>query len=761
MQPQITQIGKMSIRAVPKMLAFIALMLFAVIARTDLSAQSLEQWTTWGDASMERGEYYGASRFYAGALNMDGGRMSLQWKQAEACRLSNQYDKAAELYQRVYGKDAGRTYPDALRWLGEMQLCNGSYDEAEQTWTRVLQKEKDKNSVTAQRARNAIAGCTIAREALAAPRDIVLEHLPQPVNTYDSEFGARIGPDSALYFSSLRGELNKDGEVVDTAAYRTRIHRTEQTATGWDTPTVIDVIGHLGSQANSSWTLSGKWMLFTHCPDDGPCRIHYSPFNAVDLIPTPLEGLGSEMSTQPMIVLWEDREMLLFVSDRPGGQGGMDIWQARLENGAAVEVYPLGGAVNTPGNERSPWYDAASATLWFSSDFHPGMGGYDIFTSRFENDVFQAPVHAGVPLNSPANDLYPTFYPARNEGWLTSNRIGSFAAKGETCCNDLYRFQLPADEVIVARGTDDSTTGRSTVAASIARIEELRQRLPLKLYFHNDDPEPRSWSTTTEQDYATAYRRYRGLIPEYEREGDVDALRSFFSDDVDRGYLELAELVIALRQVLEAGVPVVLDVRGHASPLAANDYNINLSTRRIESLRNHLRMASNGALRPYLDGTAGNKASLSINVLPFGEEQAPPGISDDVRDLKRSVYAVEAARERRISVESVRMMMPDQGPSVEFQKQQAGRLKQDKERDFTFMIRNQGARPMRLLDSKADCGCTAAELPEGDIAPGQSVPVVIHFNGRAPEGPLDRTVTIRTNGIPERIELTIEGEIVP
>src|SRR5690606_36451020 len=109
-------------------------------------------------------------------------------------------------------------------------------------------------------------------------------------------------------------------------------------------------------------------------------------------------------------------------------------------------------------------------------------------------------------------------------------------------------------------------------------------------------------------------------------------------------------------------------------------------------------------------------------LLPFGEEQAPPGISDDVRDLKRSVYAVEAARERRISVESVRLMTPDQGPSVEFQKQQAGRLKQDEERDFTFMIRNQGAQPMRLLDSKADCGCTAAELPEGDIAPGQSVP---------------------------------------
>jgi len=762
MQPQISQMRQMSFRKVPKMLAFIALLMLAVITNTGLHAQSLEQWTIWGDASMERGEYYGASRFYAGALNMDGGRMSLQWKQAEACRLSNQYDKAAELYQRVYGKDAGRTYPDALRWLGEMQLCDGDYDAAEETWKKVLQKEKDKNSITAQRARNAIAGCAIAREALATPRDIVVEHLPQPVNTYDSEFGGRIGPDSALYFSSLRGELNKDGEVVDTSAYRTVILRSAETTTGWDLPTTLpDAINGSGDNGNTTWTFDGKHMLFTRCEKGASCKIHIAPIDGGSEA-TPLPGLGEDLvSTQAMVVDWEDREMLLFVSDRPGGQGGMDIWQARLENGVAVEVHPLGGSVNTPGNERSPWYDAASATLWFSSDFHPGMGGFDIFTSRFENDEFQTPVHAGVPLNSPANDLYPTYYPSRNEGGLTSNRIGSFAAKGETCCNDLYRFRLSLDEVPVAKEDEPIAVTRTSIQASVHRVEELRQRLPLKLYFHNDDPEPRSWSTTTEQDYATAYRRYRGLIPEYEREGDVQSLRDFFRDDVDRGYLELAELVLALRDVLDAGVPVVLDVRGHASPLAVNDYNINLSMRRTESLRNHLRLTSNGALRPYLEGTAQNGATLSINLLPFGEEQAPPGISDDVRDLKRSVYAVEAARERRISVESVRLLTPDKGTSVEFQKQQAGRLKQDKERDFTFIIRNQGERPMRLLDSKADCGCTAAKLPEGDIAPGQSVPVVVHFNGRAPEGPLDRTVTIRTNGTPERIELTIEGEIVP
>ena len=162
-------------------------------------AQSLEQWTRWGDAAMARGEHYGATRFYDGALAIDGGRLSLQWKQAEACRLSHQYDRAAALYDRVHKKDQGRTYPEALRWLGEMQLSMGDPDAAERTWNRVLQKEKDKGSVVARRAENALIGCGLAR-ALRPDSTIRLEHLPQPINSYDSEFGARIGPDSLLWF---------------------------------------------------------------------------------------------------------------------------------------------------------------------------------------------------------------------------------------------------------------------------------------------------------------------------------------------------------------------------------------------------------------------------------------------------------------------------------------------------------------------------------------------------------------------------------
>lgn len=732
-----------------------------VLAQPLAFGQSVGQWTSWGDAAMERQEFYGASRYYAGALELEPGRMNLQWKAAEACRLSHQYSKSAGYYDKVQHKDMGRTYPLALRWLAEMQMCQGAYADAKRNWNKLLQKEKDKDSITADRAAAGIAGCDLAVAALAAPTDAIVEHLPQPVNTYDSEFGARIGPDSALYFTSLRGALNRDGEVIDTAHYRARIFRSGPRVAGWQEPTTITDTTALGDAANSAWSLDGKRMFFTRCVEGSPCRIHSGRYDGTTLVDEgPLAGLGEAMSTQPMVARWDGREMLLFVTDREGGIGGMDIWQAELQNRQAKFLSPLGRPVNTPGDERTPWYETTANVLWFSSDFLPGMGGFDIFSAAFGNDVFATPVNAESPINSPANDLYPSYYPSRNEGWFTSNRIGSFASKGETCCNDLYRYSSPSAPVATVVLDPDPVQVRSTILTE--RLISLQQRFPLKLYFHNDDPDPRSWETSTPQTYGQTYARYKALVPDYEREQEEpSALQTFFRDDVDHGYQELRALIDALEPVLAEGGTATLEVRGHASPLARNDYNQKLSQRRIESLRNHLRTVDDGRLRAYMDGSAENGATLTIRELPFGEERSAGGVSDDLGDLKRSVYSVAAARERRIEIEALQVLKNDRTSTTERFVASLGQMAQGEPRDVLFKVTNKGDVPMRLLSSKADCGCTTAQLPDAPIAPNDQALITVRFNGRAPDGPLKRTVVVDTDGDPARIELVIEGTVVP
>ncbi len=732
----------------------IALLALATATVHTINSQSLAQWTTWGDAAFAKGEYHGASRFYSGALELEPGRMSLQWKQAEAYRLSNQYEQAAALYERVHRKDMGRSHPDALRWAGEMQMSSGAYPEAQRSWQNVLQKEKDKNSFIGQRARNALEGCDLALEV--GPTDTVtIEHLPAPVNTYDSEFGARIGPDSVLYFSSLRGKVNENDEVQDTTNYHTSIYHSKEVGTRWENPIDLEPNGLKGDVANTTWTSDGQWMLFTSCPSGEACRIMIRGVPGRS-DPKQLPGLGTlSSSTQPMVASIAGREWLYFVSDGSPGTGGMDIWLAELVDGTAVDPQPLGPPVNTPGNERSPWFEQHSRTLYFSSDFLPGLGGYDVFIAQQQSDgQFASPLNAGKPINSPANDLYPSYDPLRNEGWITSNRVGSFAAKGATCCNDLYRFRMIEPPVIGQLITpSDSVPATSEIENKVA---QLQAEFPLKLYFHNDDPEPRSWKTSTDQDYGRTFDRYRSLLPEYdERNEDKDHFRRFFSEEVERGQMQLAKLAMALAPVLENGEQVTLEVRGFASPLARNDYNANLSLRRIESLRNYLQKANSAALAPYMDSTASNGGILRIRALPFGEDRSASNVSDDLRDQERSVYSVPAARERRIEVE--RILLEPGEREVIFP---IGTVHQGEERIFKFAIYNSSSVPLRILEANSDCDCTVGRKPEAPIAPGGTGDLEVVFTGRSRPGPLERRIIEVTDGSPETIIVLVRGTVV-
>lgn len=631
------------------------MLVLALVAVSSGMAQGAAQFITWGDRAMAMGEHYGASRYYGEALKEQPGIMDTQWKYAEACRLSNQYGEAARFYDKVQGKDHGRRYPEAPRWLAEMQMCSGHYDDAARTWAKVKQKERDKHSVTARRAENGIAGCRLAEEA-EHDSLVVLEHLPMPANSFDSEFGARRGPDSLLYFTSLRGELNADDEVKDTVNYRARIFRVKEAGGKWPEPEVLPANVNNGrNNANSTWSLDGRWYFFSREEAPGEFAIHALDLQHMDDTGTAVLRVPGSTATQPMVAAFEGAEMLFFASNMPGGQGGMDIWHGLLLGNKLVDMKPFGAAVNTPGNEVTPYFDATDNTLYFSSDFLPGLGGYDIFKSFIADDGPGLAINLGPPFNSPANDLYPVVSSVSMSGWLTSNRDGSFAEKGSTCCNDLYRYRYPGQAKepppIIAEDTVKAV-------AAAKRITSLREKLPIRLYFHNDEPNPRSWDTTTTLDYAETFRSYQALKPTYDSAwssiaGGSAAFDAFFADRVEAGYAQLNDFMALLAEALDEGQQITLVIRGYASPLAKSDYNKNLSLRRIESLVNYLRRAEGAELLPYLEGTAANGGRLILVRKPYGKSTADASVSDRLDDLRHSVYSVGAAKERRIEIEQV------------------------------------------------------------------------------------------------------------
>lgn len=134
-----------------------------------------------------------------------------------------------------------------------------------------------------------------------------------------------------------------------------------------------------------------------------------------------LKLTGDTLSSYAHPAISPDGQWLYFVSDMPGGMGGMDIWRVRLTSNGLGGVENLGEPINTPGNEMFPTF-RPNGDLYFSSDGHPGMGGLDIFIATVGKDGKYHIEHPGYPLNSQADDFGMTFEGVHNRGFFASNR---------------------------------------------------------------------------------------------------------------------------------------------------------------------------------------------------------------------------------------------------------------------------------------------------------------------------------------------------
>jgi hypothetical protein len=127
----------------------------------------------------------------------------------------------------------------------------------------------------------------------------------------------------------------------------------------------------------------------------------------------------------------------VFVSDRPGGQGGRDLYRTvLLPDGTWSEPLNLGTRINTPGEEESPVLSADGRFLVFSSNGHQGMGGFDLFRCvRLDNGSWSEPEHMGHPLNTPGDEAMVTLDASGQSGYLSSKREGGLDL-------DIYRVDI-------------------------------------------------------------------------------------------------------------------------------------------------------------------------------------------------------------------------------------------------------------------------------------------------------------------------------
>ena len=155
----------------------------------------------------------------------------------------------------------------------------------------------------------------------------------------------------------------------------------------------------------------GQYMYFTACdrPDGlGRCDIYYSTFNGRSWS-APV-NIGGPVNTQ----YWEsqpsisaDGKTLFFVSNRPGGFGGLDIWISKMgDDGNWQDPVNAGDAINSAGDEVTPFIHFDGKTLYFSSNGRPNLGGFDIYVTRLGSDgKWSEPLNVGYPINTHNDEM--------------------------------------------------------------------------------------------------------------------------------------------------------------------------------------------------------------------------------------------------------------------------------------------------------------------------------------------------------------------
>jgi outer membrane protein OmpA-like peptidoglycan-associated protein len=183
--------------------------------------------------------------------------------------------------------------------------------------------------------------------------------------------------------------------------------------------------------------------------------------------------------------------------------------------------------------------------------------------------------------------------------------------------------------------------------------EQMDGFAPVILYFDNDEPNKNSQATTTGSNYTQTFERYEARKGKFESEADSPeqktSIAGFFDNNVKKGMDDLNSLAAMIVKNLDAGEKVNITVKGFASPLAKNDYNINLTKRRISSIRNFLSKYDDGKLSKMMD-------KISITEQPNGEDSSAAGLSDDEKNTKLSIYDLGPSKERRVEIMDVRFI---------------------------------------------------------------------------------------------------------
>jgi len=432
----------------------------------EVSAQNKSRKMLKADQAFSLEQYNKAAELYQKAYQSTKSRAiksEIIFKQAECYRFSGNIKRAESYYKRAIKAK----YPDVLVYLryADMLRMNENYEEAKDQYQKYIQLNP--SDITGEMG---LKSCIYAINWLINPTRYKVEIMPL-VNSRFSDFSPSFGNGeySEIYFTSSRngGFSNKiddrTGETF-TDLYSSKLNKKGK----WSVPEMLpEPINTEGNEGSVALNKRGTTMYFTKCEVKKKkalgCSIYVS--NRKGKIwgpPTLLQIKVDSNTTLGHPTINEDESILIFSSDLDGGYGGKDLWIVKQQTRGKWSIpVNLGPAVNTKGDEMFPFLHS-DGTLYFASTGHIGMGGFDIFkSSPDENDSYSSITNLKYPVNSSGHDFGMIIEKSGERGYLTSDRKGG---KGG---DDIYQFELPPLVLSMKGVVTDSKSGAILTNAKV------------------------------------------------------------------------------------------------------------------------------------------------------------------------------------------------------------------------------------------------------------------------------------------------------